>query len=160
MDLEDRVRALEDRGEIERLKYEYARRLDDDEFDSVVELFTEDATYALEGWGTHEGHAEIAAFIETTLADAFEYTAHVMHHPTIDVDGDTASAEWYLEIHYALADGTAGWRQGRYFDEYEKVDGEWLFSSMSHTILARQRSEYEVVEDERYGEIIEYGAPR
>ncbi|MFO7926130.1 MAG: nuclear transport factor 2 family protein [Halobacteriota archaeon] len=160
MELEDRARALEDRHEIERLKYEYARRIDDDEFDGVVELFAPDAIYALEGWGTHEGREEIAAFVETTLADAFEYTAHVMHHPMIDLDGDTARGEWYLEIHYALADGAAGWRQGRYFDEYERVDGEWRFSSVSHTIFARQRFEYEHVEDERYGEIIEYGDPR
>jgi ketosteroid isomerase-like protein len=160
MGLEARVQAIEDRRAIERLKYEYARRMDDDEWDDLLELFTEDVTFELEGWGTHEGRAELAAFIEETLSGAFEYTAHVMHHPMIDLDGDTAHGEWYLEIHYARPDGVAGWRQGRYVDEYRKVDGEWLFSSVWHTIFTRQLFEYERVADDRYGELIEYGDAR
>lgn len=160
MDLEERITELEDRNAIERLKYEYARRIDDDDFEGVAALFAPNATYALEGWGTHEGRTEIEAFLTSTLADAFEYTAHVMHHPMIDLDGDTARAVWYLEIHYALPDGTAGWRQGRYVDEYRKIDDEWYFESVSHTIYARHLFEFETVEDDRYGEIIEYGDPR
>ena len=159
MGLPERIQALEDRESVKELRYEYGRRLDDNEWDGWGDLFTEDAVGTYEGWGEFEGREALTEFASTTVADAFEYTAHVMHHPSIELDERTGRGQWYVEIHYARSDGTAGWRQGRYFDEYRKVDGEWLFASVAHTFYARQQFDYVQTDDERFGELIEFGEP-
>jgi len=152
---EDRLQQLADREELRELRYEYARCLDDEAWNEWVDLFTPDAECDYEGWGEVAGHDELRSFADT-VDDAFEYTAHVMHHPQLSVNGDTAEGTWYTEIHYALSEGGGGWRQGRYHDTYRRTDDGWKFSTVSHTFFARQQRDYEVVDDDQYGRLVEF----
>lgn len=156
MSVQERVRRLEDREALKELRYEYARCLDDEEWKAWVDLFTPDAECDYEGWGKVRGHDELHRFTTEEVAQAFEYTAHVMHHPQLDVDGDRAAGIWYVEIYYALTAGGGGLRQGRYQDSYVRTDDGWRFDSVSHTFSARQTFEYEVVEDDQYGRLVEF----
>lgn len=65
------------------------------------------------------------------FADEYELSYHVALNPVIEVDGDTARADWYLNLLYILSDGTFGWRQGKYEDIYRKIDNEWKIESAS-----------------------------
>lgn len=153
---QERLQRLEDREAIRELRYEYARCLDDEAWEEWVDLFTPDAECAYEGWGEVAGHEELYEFAAEDVAESFAYTAHVMLHPQITVEGDEARGQWYTKIHYALADGGGGWRQGRYHDRYVRTPDGWKFSSVSHTFFARKTYDYEIVDDDRYGRLVEF----
>jgi hypothetical protein len=155
MAIEDRVQRLEDRDELKELRYEYARCLDDEAFGEWVDLFVPDAECDYEGWGEVSGHDELSAFAEE-VDEAFEYTAHLMLHPQISVDGDRAEGTWYTVIRYALSEGRGGWRQGRYHDTYVRTDAGWKFETVSHTFFARHLTDYESGPDERYGHLVDF----
>ncbi|WP_436348102.1 nuclear transport factor 2 family protein [Natronorubrum sp. FCH18a] len=158
MELEERVQRLEDRENIKKLKYEYARHLDNRSWKQWTKLFTPDAQCTFSGLGTFHGREELLSLARETVAPAFEYSAHVMHHPEIEIDEDTATGRWLVDIFFALQDDEiAGWRQGRYTDSYQRVDGEWKHSSVSHTFDARNRFDYGLSHDDRWGELIEFG---
>lgn len=161
MSLEDRIRTLEDREALRELQYRYGYRLDERDWDGWGALFTEDATGEFEGWGTAEGREEITQFGREVVGGHFEYTAHVTHQPLVDIDenGQTATGSRYLEVYYVLRDGTAAWRQGRYEDTFRREDGEWRFTSVSNTFLARHQwrppQEGPGIEDlDGYGEMV------
>lgn len=155
MSLEDRVWALEQRERIKELKYEYARLIDEREWEPWVDLFTDDAVCKYEGWGEFQGIENVREFATDVLDPYFEYTAHLMQQPVIDVDGDTATGTWYVEIYYACPDGTAGWRQGRYDDEYRLDGGQWRISRLSHEFHALARLAGERIDHDKFGELTE-----
>jgi hypothetical protein len=160
MALEERLDRLEARDRIAELRYEYAYRIDDRDWRGWTDLFTEDATCDYEGWGTIEGREDLLTFAEEVVADAFLFTAHVMHHPVISVheDGETAAGRWYVEVHDARTDGTARWRIGRYDDQYRRVDGDWKFASVSHEFSARRVYDAVAVEETEYhGDVVTMG---
>jgi len=127
MSLEERIRRLEDRAAIEELRSKYCHYFDGREIDAFADLFTEDGTLALTK-GTFEGRAEIGAFLEELADMPNRWESHMSHNPIIDIDGDTATGRWYYEVPVVWEDGTAGWSQGTYYEEYRRVDGEWKFS--------------------------------
>ena len=47
-------------------------------------------------------------------------------NPIIEVDGDSATGQWYLFQPVTLAqENQAAWLAGRYEEKYEKRGGEW-----------------------------------
>jgi hypothetical protein len=48
-------------------------------------------------------------------------------NPLINIDGDTASGSWYFLLTFAMTDGSSGWSQGWYDEQYITVGGQWLF---------------------------------
>jgi hypothetical protein len=160
MSLEERIDRLEARDQIRVLRYEYGSRIDDRDWSGWTDLFTRDVTCDYEGWGTVEGREDLRTFAEEVVADAFVFTAHVMHHPVITVhaDGETAQGRWYVEVHDARTDGTARWRIGRYTDEYRLVDGSWKFAVVSHDFTARRlHTEFAIEETDYHGDVVTIG---
>jgi hypothetical protein len=79
---------------IRALKYAYLRSLDLKRWDEFESLFLPEATgsYAELTFGSRD---EIVGYMRENLpADLI--TFHQAHHPEIAVDGDTATATWYL----------------------------------------------------------------
>nr|WP_245332822.1 nuclear transport factor 2 family protein [Halarchaeum solikamskense] len=111
---------------IERVKRQYAYRIDDREYDAVVDCFTADARFDTPEGERFEGRGELREFA-AGIEEAFDETAHVLTNPVIDVEGDAATGRWYLTLHYAV-DGETGTEQAAYRDEYRRVDGEWLIA--------------------------------
>ncbi len=126
MSLESRIATLEAREKIKELKHRYGSYLDRRRWDDLVELFTEDVRleYSRQGLDDFEGRDELDGFIET-VASQRGFMAHMFHNPIIDVDGEEATGEWYFEAALTDTDGTALWAQGRYDDQYRRVDGDW-----------------------------------
>jgi ketosteroid isomerase-like protein len=157
MGIEDRVWTLEQRDAIRELKYEYTRLVDEQQWDEWADLFTEDAVCEYEGWGELQGRDEVREFADEVLDPYFEYTAHLMQQPVVDVDGETATGQWYVEIYYACPDGTAGWRQGRYSDAYRLVDDDWKISQIEHEFHAITELSGERIEHKKFGDITRLG---
>ncbi|EMA42933.1 nuclear transport factor 2 family protein [Halobiforma nitratireducens] len=121
------------REAVRRLKYDYCYAIDDGEYERWVSLFTEDGRFVLEfeGEQVYEGHQQLRTFAVDTFDDLYEHTAHFVTNPVLEVDPEdgTGSGRWYLLLCYRDADGATGWRQGRYVDEYRRIDGQWRIES-------------------------------
>ncbi|WP_254524464.1 nuclear transport factor 2 family protein [Natrinema caseinilyticum] len=131
--LEQRLRTLEAKDEIRELRAEYCFRADDRDWEGWADTFTEDGRIEVDQLGTYEGRDEIIQFGTDVIAGEYQWFSHMVHNGVIDVDGDEATGKWYFEVPCVskatlLNEGEAGWLQGRYDEEYRRVDGEWKIS--------------------------------
>jgi ketosteroid isomerase-like protein len=127
--LEQRVQALEDVNAIRHLKARYAASCDDQyNPDGIAALFTEDAVWESQGLGRFEGRDAIREFFRGA-SRLFTFAIHYSLNGQIDVQGDTARAQWYLFMPCTLGAGNrAMWRAGVDHEEYVRVAGEWKFT--------------------------------
>jgi hypothetical protein len=146
-ELERRLEAVESVLEIQNLKARYAELVDRrygkggvrprEELEplarEIAELFSEDAVWdAGRVLGTCRGRDEIRQrFLEPTLL----FSWHYFVKPQIHVDGDRARARWDILSPCTTADGRPHWMAGYEDDEYERVGGVWLHSSMKLTTV-------------------------
>ena len=152
-ELEDRVRALEERlaaveavQEITRLKASYAELVDSrytqqgprsaEEVgriaDELAALFAEDAVWdGGADLGRWTGRDEIRKrFLDPTL----RFTIHYFVQPRVTVEDDRARARWDILSLVTFGNGKPGWMTGIEDDEYVRVDGRWLHASMKLTV--------------------------
>jgi uncharacterized protein (TIGR02246 family) len=121
-----------DRDEIEALIFEYARRIDDGDFDGVGELFAHGAVTMPDGTVLAEGSDAVAALYAATTRRYPEGTPR-SHHVTTNVvvraEGDEASAQSYFTV-FQATDGVPLQPivTGRYQDRFQRVDGAWRFA--------------------------------
>lgn len=128
----DRLRALEDRVEITELFHAYAFHFDRNEPESVVALFTDDATV---DYGPEvapiAGRAALLAQVTTGLRDIFAATSHHITNVSIHLDGDTANAVAYVYAwHHTRDDAPDGYLWGQYHTEVRRTDDGWRFTSL------------------------------
>ncbi|MUV56823.1 nuclear transport factor 2 family protein [Halogeometricum sp. CBA1124] len=118
--------SVSDRVEIEELRAAYCYHLDDGDIEKWTELFTEDAIVEYVSLETPlEGHDEIRGLAREWTADPDQIRRHTVTNPVIDVDGDTARGTWYYRAVTLEPDGSGHLEQGRYHDEYRRVEGTW-----------------------------------
>ena len=152
-ELEERVRNLETRlaaveavQEIHNLKARYAELVDArytqqgpkpaEEVahiaDEIVGLFSEDAVWdGGADLGCWQGRDEIRKrFLDPTL----RFTLHYFVKPQIHVDGDRATGRWDILAPVSFGNGKPGWMTGVEDDEYVRIDGRWLHSSMKLSV--------------------------
>lgn len=130
MSLEDRISRLEHREAIKELRAEYCYRIDAQDYDGYAALFAEDAHLDFGPVGEYDGRDAVREFAEHVVGAEHPFLAHMVHNPIISVDGETATGRWYFEVPCTFSDGTAGWIQGKYHDDYRCVDGMWRFASV------------------------------
>lgn len=154
MDSDETIRKLQAREEIKALRYGYAHHLDDGDWEEWGQLFAQDAWFkvyrpmpsAKTGPFEVEGRDAIIEFGESAIENSFEYSAHMMHNPLIQIDGGTATGRWYFDVFSAKPNGHANWHHGRYKDEYKQVGGTWKFAGVLVTVSAESEDvlEYEL----------------
>lgn len=130
MSLEDRLTRLEHRTAIEELRASYCYRIDERDWDGFAELFAGDAHLSFGPVGEFEGREEVRHFAEHVVGARHPFLSHMIHNPVIEIDGESATGSWYFEVPCTFEDGSAGWIQGIYRDEYVLEDGAWLFASV------------------------------
>ncbi len=136
--LEERITALEDVEAIKKLKARYCYLVDaavagdTAKWDEFMTNFVEDAWIDFDLLGRHEGKEAVDTFYRVVVASSLSYSAHMVSNPIIDVDGDRAVGRWYVHVPCTgKTQNIAVWIQGRYEEEYVKVDGEWKWKSMT-----------------------------
>lgn len=130
MDLEQRITRLEHRAAITELRARYCYFADDGKWDSFVNLFTEDVHLEFGPIGVFDGRDEVYELTER-VDEQHPFLAHMVHNPLIEFEDDlTAQGRWYFEVPCTFQDGSAGWIQGTYWDEYKRVDDRWLFDAV------------------------------
>jgi len=132
--IEERLRVLEDIEEICKLKARYAAACDDNyNADAIAALFAEDATWDGGALGQADGRPAIHEFF-SRATKFFPFAIHNVMNPIIDVDGDRATAQWYLLQPATMAKGNqAVWLAATYHDEYVRLDGRWMFKRLKVT---------------------------
>lgn len=118
------------------LKYRYCRLVDDQDWASLIELFTPDATLDVPVWRAPKPReAAISAY-----ADHMDQikSIHTVSMPVMVVEtSDVVSVEWRMEDRLFSANAVVhGF--GRYEDRCARVDGEWKISRLR---LVRSRRE-------------------
>ena len=132
MSLEERVAKLEAFVEIMSLEGDYARTWDGGDGEGWANLFTEDGVFELAASGDrpaqrYEGRAALRTFCEEI--DAIWRGLHLLHIPSITLDGSTARGRVHGEW-TAVGHGAANMNEQRravpYYDvTYERTPEGW-----------------------------------
>lgn len=128
MDLEQRVRRLEDRFEINELVVAYFLAADGDDLAGVGNSFTNDATFSSSGTQCARGREGIVDFIRSART-RMGLTIHTPHYAQLKFHGEDA-AEGLIGAHLELVlGGEALYGAVRYVDRYIRENGRWLIGS-------------------------------
>jgi SnoaL-like domain len=127
---------MSDEDHIKRVKYRYLRALDTKHWDEFAETLTEDI---VGDYGSSLGEEHrftdrdtLVEFMRKAMP-ANVITEHRVTHPEIDVDGDEATATWYLQDRVIVPDfnfmlyGAAFYR-----DRYRRTPDGWRISATGY----------------------------
>jgi len=128
--------AMSDLEEIKRVKYRYMRTLDTRDWDEYADTMTEDVIgdYGSSLGETHSftDRDSLVEYMRTSLPPT-TITEHRVTHPEIDIDGDEATATWYLqdkvivpEFDFMLIGA------GFYHDRYRRTPDGWKISATGY----------------------------
>jgi len=137
-ELEARIQVLEDIEAIKKLKATYCRLCDAglDQERNLRELLSHFDKNARADFGVgeaaiFEGEAGLETFLGELVPGAVSFCKHMVHNPIIEVNGDTATGEWYFEVPATdRASNRAQWMAGSYFEQYVRQEGAWKFASI------------------------------
>jgi hypothetical protein len=126
--LEQRIDRLESLDEIRQLAAKYSLSLDMRDLDAHVNLFAPDIRVSREA----SGRAHLKRWLDDTLRQQFTGTSHHIGNHIIEFDdADHAHGVVYSKNEHETpsADGSTEWviMQMLYWDNYERIDGRWLF---------------------------------
>jgi ketosteroid isomerase-like protein len=136
--------AMTDNEAIQSLKARYCRLLDTKDWAAFTDLFTDDAVLdvtADTGQPPFVGQVAVIATIQAAVANA--RTAHQVHSPEIQIDGDSATAIWAMQDrviwdagHSPIPPATGITGYGHYHENYRRSsDGVWCIASLRLTRL-------------------------
>lgn len=132
-ELRARVGRLEDREEIRDLVARYGRAVDDRDWESLADQYTQDAVFD-SAQGRSIGTAAIIDYYRVRTAD-YVASYHYPHSHEITF-GDADVATGLVCAHAELTiGGETIWVALRYVDDYRRVDGEWRFHERVTRIL-------------------------
>jgi hypothetical protein len=117
---------------ISRLKYRYLRLLDTKQWDEFAECFAPGATADYAGLAFADP-AALVDYMRTNVGEGV-LTMHTVHHPEIDVDGDTATGRWYLHDK-VIVDAFRFALEGAaiYDDRYVRTADGWRIAHTGYT---------------------------
>lgn len=127
--LESRVQEFEDKEEIRNLRYRYHQCINDDRFDLIAGLYTDDAVVEIGYVLSAVGREQISAAFEA-MPKGVKFLKQFIHNHMVDVNGDTATGESYFEAKYAALDETSLVVAGKYDEDYLRTPNGWLIRRM------------------------------
>jgi hypothetical protein len=93
-------------------------------------IFTGDVT-ADYGYGLLTGLGEITEFLCTAIAGNSLWMIHMLTSPSTAVEGDSASAEWAVQVNSKRRDtGAIDIVVGRYADEFRRTPEGWRIAKI------------------------------
>jgi hypothetical protein len=125
------IQALLDKQAINELVYGYSRAVDRKDFALLRSLYSSDG-YDDHG-GLYRGSASgYVDWLEQAMQSC-DITTHSVQNHLIALQGeDRAEGEVYVTAYHRLHNGSGGFNELieglRYLDQYQKIDGRWLFA--------------------------------
>jgi ketosteroid isomerase-like protein len=138
-ELEKRIEKIENLEALKNLHRQYIYYVNSQQWDKVIDCFTEDAIADIGMHGSHKGTAELTELFTIKIARVNEKWngGHFVTQPIVSVEGDTAKGCWMLYICVFDAETVSGqtlkWIQGRHDCEYIKRQGQWKISYIKYT---------------------------
>ncbi len=134
-DLERRLRIVEDREAIKRVKAKYMWCNDKKLWTELMDCFTEDAEIEYgKDFKIHGAKAEAEFLASRGVGRPTSMSIHHLHNDEIDILNDReAKARW--QVYVIVLDKEAGTRRvtsGYYDEDYVKQDGKW---KIKHLVL-------------------------
>jgi hypothetical protein len=114
------------------LKARYCRMIDTKDWAGYGALVTDDFEFQSGAQPLHGREAVIASVVP---AIATARTAHQVHLPEIDVDGDEARAIFPMQDRVVWDDGRTLTGYGHYHERYVRQDGGWRMAASKLTRL-------------------------
>ena len=119
-DLEKRLRDHLDKEEIKEVLYRYCRGIDRLDEELIASIYHPDG---VEHHGAFQGlGSEFARIIVVKLRELFDCSQFGLRNVYIDLDGDTAYTEGYMQA-VAQKDGKQMTMYTRFIDRFERRDG-------------------------------------
>jgi len=126
--LEERIRKLEDRAEIQDLVARYFKATDDDDQPTLADCFTRDACFIATGFEGGKGREGVVAFLKAART-TMQQTVHTPNYTHIAFKGsDEADGTVMAHLEIGIG-GTTVYGAVRYLDTYQREDGEWRIAS-------------------------------
>lgn len=118
------------------LKARYCRLMDTKDWAGYRELFTED--YELDvsqagGPPPIRGRENALSLVLSMIEHAI--TAHQVHTPEIQLNGDAATGIWAMQDRVIFPGGPSLTGYGHYTERYERRNGEWRIAASKLTRL-------------------------
>ena len=129
MDLIEKLAAVE---EIRKVRYRYCFLLDERDWEGMSALFTEDAIGDYGHLGTVHGREGIRKLFEESVSKLVLFSAHFMQNPVIEVDGDTATGQWYIFSPGTVEEDRAVFALVKAYDTYRRVEGVWKIETLKY----------------------------
>jgi uncharacterized protein (TIGR02246 family) len=117
---------MSDKDAIRELLARYCFYLDDERFDDMAALFTQDGVWET-AFGTGTGHDGIVAQARRIANQPRPRRVHLTTNIVIDLDGDTATVQSNWVLCQNTSSGPAIGSGGAYHDRLVKQDGQWRF---------------------------------
>ncbi len=136
-ELNKRIKLLEDIESIRKLKALYCYLADEAyqnpaKWSELLDYFVDDSWLDFGDYGVYRGKQEVSRFFNEVTYTFLSYAAHMVANPVIEVDEDCAKGTWYFHCPATeRASAIALWVQGRYTDEFVRVEGEWKWKSIT-----------------------------
>lgn len=134
MTLDERIERLEAYRLIDCLIVDLSRAFDSGpSAEKLRLLFTDDARFVLDQYGTLEGGDAIAAGVVGNAGRGFRWTLHYLVSPKVTLSEDSRSADldFMLWEVATSASGQAYWVGGRYLARAVAGEGSWRFSRLT-----------------------------
>jgi len=124
-DIENRLRRLEDRSELQDLIVRYFLAADDNDYEALAATFAPDAAFSAGGFTGGRSRAEIVEFIRADRTNSMGVTIHTPNFVLLEFPGVDA-ATGVIGAHLELSrSGRTLYGAVRYRDEYVRLDGRW-----------------------------------
>lgn len=124
--------------ELTQAKAKYCRTLDTRDWDGLAALMTADIEFGM-GEAHSEPHMtvgrdETVALLQSLVAGS--RTAHQVHTPEIDLNGDEAQVIWAVQDRAVFDNGTSVTGYGHYTERWVRREDVWKLASLrlSHLI--------------------------
>ncbi|MCB1274315.1 MAG: nuclear transport factor 2 family protein [Leucobacter sp.] len=115
-----------DRQDIVDVLFEYARNLDQKNWEGFAELYAPDGVLVLP-WGDEVPRSEIASDTEHKLG-RFVATQHISANQEVAFDGDTARSRSNVQAAHVTTTGEVWIIGGFYECDYRLIDSAWKFT--------------------------------
>ena len=126
--LEERIRKLEDRAEIQDLVARYFKATDDDDDATLADCFTRDTRFIATGFEGGAGRESVLVFLKAARSN-MQQTVHTPNYTHIAFTGSN-DADGTVMAHLEIGiGGTTVYGAVRYLDRYRREDGHWRIAS-------------------------------
>lgn len=142
------IEEVRDRLAISDVLHRHCRGLDRNDAQLLKSCYWPDAEV---DYGNFKGPAHsFADLIGPALADAYELTRHSISNTLVEISGDVALAESYVQAGHLALGGQAEMRfEGRYLDRLQKREDHWC---IVHRQVVMDWSRTQSLDDERNSE--------